>query len=58
MEEIYSVVDESDAYHISVNEFKSKAKMLEHIENRDLSDIKVYEAKRLKLQKITVISAD
>jgi hypothetical protein len=47
----YIVIDESDAYHSSVREYTDKEKMLEAIQYKDISGIKVYEiAKRVRLE--------
>lgn len=60
MEIKYIVIDESDAYHLSVSEYKDKEAMLEAIQYKDISDIKVYEvAKRIRLEKRpAIIEAD
>lgn len=60
MEIKYIVIDESDAYHLSVSEYTDKEKMLEAIQYKDISDIKVYEvAKRVRLEKRpAIIEAD
>jgi len=52
MEIKYIVIDESDAYRLSVSEYSDKEKMLEAIQYKDISGIKVYEiAKRVRLEK-------
>lgn len=60
MEIKYIVIDESDAYHLSVFEYKSKEDMLEGIQHKDINEIKVYEVnKRIRLEKRpAIVEAD
>lgn len=52
MEIKYIVIDESDSYHLSISEYEDKEKMLEAIQYKEISDIKVYEvSKRIRLEK-------
>ncbi len=52
MEVKYIVIDESDAYSLSVSQYKDKESMLDGIQHRDISEIEVYEvSKRVRLEK-------
>lgn len=48
----FLVIDSTDAHEISVNKFKSEAKLLEAIQYKDIDDLEVYEIKsKVKLKK-------
>ena len=55
-EKIYIVINESDAYHTSVSEFKSMADAEEYISNYQIENIKVYESRRMHIEKSVRIS--
>ena len=45
MEIQYVVIDTSDGYHTSVGKYESKEKMLDAIQNKNISEIEVFEVK-------------